>query len=65
MIKIIIVGNSGVGKTNIISRYCGAEGDDTVFKEYHVNTIGVDFNIKFLNLDGRKIKMQIWDTAGQ
>lgn len=65
MIKIIIVGDSGVGKTNIISRYCGAEGDDTVFKDYHVATIGVDFNTKLLKLEGRNIKMQIWDTAGQ
>ena len=65
MIKIIIVGDSGVGKTNIISRYCGVDGDDTVFKDYHAATIGVDFNTKFLKLDDRKIKMQIWDTAGQ
>jgi len=59
------VGDSGVGKTNIISRYCAADGDDTVFKDYHVATIGVDFNTKFLKLKDKRIKMQLWDTAGQ
>jgi flagellar biosynthesis GTPase FlhF len=47
MVKIIIVGDSGVGKTNIISRFCAKEGE-VGFKDYHVATIGVDFTTKII-----------------
>jgi small GTP-binding protein len=60
LLKVIIVGDSGVGKTNLLTYFC--EG---VFKESYVATIGVDFKIKMLNVDEKKIKLQIWDTAGQ
>lgn len=60
VLKVIIIGDSGVGKTNILTRYC--EG---IFKESYVATIGVDFNIKITEHLGKKIKLQIWDTAGQ
>lgn len=60
LVKVIIIGDSGVGKTNVLTRYC--EG---IFKDSYVATIGVDFKIKVLNIDGTKIKLQIWDTAGQ
>jgi Ras-related protein Rab-8A len=65
MVKIIIVGDSGVGKTNIISRFCCREGEQGDFKDYHVATIGVDFSTKILQLDNARLKLQIWDTAGQ
>ena len=65
MIKVIIIGDSGVGKTNIISRFCSKHPGDGDFKDYHVATIGVDFSVKFLNIEEKTIKMQIWDTAGQ
>jgi small GTP-binding protein len=58
--KSIIVGDSAVGKTNIVLRFT----EDT-YKASHTATIGVDFKIKTLNIDGTKIKLQIWDTAGQ
>jgi Ras-related protein Rab-8A len=58
--KVIIIGDSGVGKTNILTRYC--EG---IFKDTYVATIGVDFKVKMVDVEGRKIKLQIWDTAGQ
>lgn len=64
MVKIIIVGDSGVGKTNIISRFCAKEGEEG-FKDYHVATIGVDFSTKIIQLQQARLKMQIWDTAGQ
>lgn len=60
LLKVIIVGDSGVGKTNLLTYFC--EG---VFKENYVATIGVDFKIKMLQIDDKRIKMQIWDTAGQ
>jgi Ras-related protein Rab-8A len=60
MIKIIIIGDSGVGKTNLITRFC-----ENHFKDSYVATIGVDFKIKTLVIDNKKYKMQIWDTAGQ
>lgn len=66
MIKVIIVGDSGVGKTNIISRFCAKEKEnDGNFKENHVATIGVDFSVKMIQIDEKRIKLQIWDTAGQ
>lgn len=58
--KIIIIGDSGVGKSNILVRFCENE-----FKTNYVATIGVDFKIKTVNVDGSKLRFQIWDTAGQ
>ena len=58
--KMIIIGDSGVGKTNIILNFVGEP-----FKENYVATIGVDFKAKSINVDDKKIKLQIWDTAGQ
>jgi len=60
ILKVIIVGDSGVGKTNLLTRYC--EG---IFKDSYVATIGVDFKIKMVDVNSRKVKLQIWDTAGQ
>lgn len=59
-VKLIVIGDSGVGKTNILLRYC-----DSDFKNNYVATIGVDFKVKPITIDGRKLKLQIWDTAGQ
>jgi GTPase SAR1 family protein len=47
MLKIIIVGDSGVGKTNIISAFCNT---DYQFTATHVPTIGVDFSAKIIQL---------------
>ena len=58
--KIVIIGDSAVGKTNILLRYVNQK-----YKISHVATIGVDFKVKTINIEGVKIKMQIWDTAGQ
>ena len=58
--KLVIVGNSGVGKTSLLTRYF-----DDCFSDTHEYTIGVDFRVKTLNIEGNTIKVQIWDTAGQ
>lgn len=60
LVKVVIIGDTAVGKTNILLRYVNEE-----YKMTHITTIGVDFKIKTLNIDGSRIKMQIWDTAGQ
>lgn len=59
-VKIVIVGDSGVGKTNILFRFC-----DNEFKTTYVATIGVDFKNKIIQVGDAKIRLQIWDTAGQ
>jgi small GTP-binding protein len=58
--KLVILGDSAVGKTNMLLRFT-----DTDYKPSHIPTIGVDFKIKIINIDGKAVKMQLWDTAGQ
>jgi small GTP-binding protein len=58
--KLIIIGDSGVGKTNLILSFVGER-----FKENYVATIGVDFKARTLEMEGKRVKLQIWDTAGQ
>ena len=59
--KIVLLGDSGVGKTCIFQRYC-----NDIFQEIHMATIGLDCMFKKLQLDGGKIiKFQIWDIADQ
>lgn len=58
--KIIIIGDSGVGKSNILLRY--TEGK---FAENYLVTIGINYAYKIVEVGGAKLKLQIWDTAGQ
>jgi small GTP-binding protein len=58
--RVCIIGDAGVGKTSILTRYC-----DDVFRENHVNTIGVDFRVITLNKGETTSKIHVWDTAGQ
>lgn len=60
LFKILIIGDSGVGKSCILLRFT----EDT-FSEYFISTIGVDFKIRTIEHDHSFIKLQIWDTAGQ
>ena len=60
MVKLIIIGDSGVGKTNMIMKFC-----DQGFRDNYIATIGVDFKVKTIQIDDKKFKLQIWDTAGQ
>ena len=58
--KVLLLGNSNVGKSSLFLRFV-----DDVWNDTFVPTIGVDFKIKTFEIDSKKIKMQIWDTAGQ
>jgi small GTP-binding protein len=58
--KVPIFGDGGVGKTTLTHRFLNG-----VFKETYQLTIGMDFYIKKLELDGKKISLQIWDFAGE
>ena len=58
--KVLLLGNSDVGKSSLLLRYV-----DSVWNDAFVPTIGVDFKVKTLNINDKKIKMHIWDTAGQ
>ena len=58
--KILLIGNSGVGKSNILMKFA-----DDDFTSNFIVTIGIDFKIKTIDVNGLKIKLQIWDTAGQ
>ena len=60
MVKVIIIGDSSVGKTNIMSKYLKNQ-----FQENSKATVGVEFGAKLFNINGHKIKAQIWDTAWQ
>lgn len=60
LVKMIIIGDSGVGKTNFLMQFC-----ESNFKGTYVATIGVDFKTKIIQVQDKRIKLQIWDTAGQ
>ena len=59
LMKFLIVGDSGVGKTCILFRFANDS-----FNSAFISTIGIDFRIKTLELQDRKIKLQIWDISG-
>mmetsp|Transcript_16898 Transcript_16898/g.21858 ORF Transcript_16898/g.21858 Transcript_16898/m.21858 type:complete len:197 (+) Transcript_16898:100-690(+) len=58
--KLLMIGDSGVGKTCLLLRYANDS-----FSPTFITTIGIDFKIKNVEVDGKRIKLQIWDTAGQ
>ena len=60
LMKLILVGDSGVGKTNILSKYLKNDFDPD-----SKATVGVEFGTKNIEIDNKRIKVQIWDTAGQ
>jgi len=58
--KVLLIGDSGVGKSSILMRFT-----DDKFEETVVSTIGVDSKPKTVEVDGSRVKLNIWDTAGQ
>ena len=59
-LKLMILGDSSVGKTSLLKKYCKNE-----FSHSYITTVGIDFQVKLLNINDKKIKIQIWDTAGE
>jgi len=59
-LKILIIGDSGVGKSSLLLRFT-----DDKFDPEQSATIGVDFKVKSLTVEGNTVKLAIWDTAGQ
>ncbi|XP_042379466.1 ras-related protein RABA5c-like [Zingiber officinale] len=60
LFKIVIIGDSAVGKSNLLSRYARNE-----FNLHSKATIGVEFQTQSMEINGKEVKTQIWDTAGQ
>ena len=59
-IKLLMIGDSGVGKTCLLLRYANDS-----FSPTFITTIGIDFKIKTINVQDQRVKLQVWDTAGQ
>jgi len=60
LFKYIIIGDTGAGKSCLLLQFT-----DKRFQPVHDLTIGVEFGARMVDIDGRQIKLQIWDTAGQ
>ena len=59
-LRIMLIGDSGVGKTSILKKFCKNK-----FNKSYISSIGVDFEIKYIKIGEKTINLQIWDTAGQ
>ncbi|XP_061773883.1 EF-hand calcium-binding domain-containing protein 4B-like isoform X1 [Nerophis ophidion] len=60
LFKIVLVGNSSVGKTSLLRRFC-----DDCFHPDTSATVGIDYSVKAIIVDNSQVALQIWDTAGQ
>ncbi|KVI01122.1 Ran GTPase [Cynara cardunculus var. scolymus] len=60
LFKIVLLGDSGVGKSNLLARFARNE-----FYSNSKSTIGVEFQTQKMEINGKEVKAQIWDTAGQ
>ena len=58
--KLLLLGESNVGKTSIILRYI-----ENLFNESNTSTCGIDVKCKYVSCENKKIRLDIWDTAGQ
>jgi small GTP-binding protein len=60
LLKLLIIGDSAVGKSSLLSQF-----SDARFSSAYISTIGVDFKIRTVQWNGKRVKVQMWDTAGQ
>lgn len=60
LFKVVLIGDSGVGKSNLLSRFTRNE-----FSLESKSTIGVEFATRSIRVEDKVVKAQIWDTAGQ
>uniref|UniRef100_A0A3Q0RQV7 Calcium release activated channel regulator 2A n=1 Tax=Amphilophus citrinellus TaxID=61819 RepID=A0A3Q0RQV7_AMPCI len=60
LFKIVLVGNSSVGKTSLLRRFC-----DGCFHPGTSATVGIDYSVKTITVDNSQVALQMWDTAGQ
>lgn len=60
LFKLIVIGDSGVGKTSILNKYINDSYIPT-----HLSTVGIDLYLKQIEYNNKKIRLQLWDTAGQ
>lgn len=60
LFKLVLIGDSGVGKSCLLLRFA-----DDNFTDSYISTIGVDFRFRTINIENKTVKLQIWDTAGQ
>jgi Ras-related protein Rab-1A len=60
LFKVLIIGNSGVGKSCLLLRFA-----EDMLSDSYISTLVIDFKIRKLDVEGKSVKLQIWDTAGQ
>ena len=60
MLKLLLIGDSGVGKSCLLARFT-----DNKFDTTFISTIGIDFKVRHVSVDGHPVKLELWDTAGQ
>lgn len=60
MFKVLLLGDAGVGKTSLMWRF-----SDDVFNQTYISTIGIDFKLRTIDVEGKKVRLQVCDTAGQ
>ncbi|PFH34266.1 Rab18/RabC-family small GTPase [Besnoitia besnoiti] len=60
LLKLLLIGDSGVGKSSLLLRFT-----EDVFNDKQLSTIGVDFKVKHMTVGDTRLKLAIWDTAGQ
>ena len=59
-IKIMVLGNTAVGKTSFILKYT-----ENTFQEVHLSTMGIDYKEKHIIIEGKKYRLSVYDTTGQ
>jgi Ras-related protein Rab-8A len=59
-IKLLLIGDSCVGKTCLMLQYA-----ESTFSTTFITTVGIDYKYKFIDIDGRRVRLELWDTAGQ